>query len=368
MRALVLGATDGGDAAVSGHDEYGSQRVFQCSVEKRKALNVQHVHFVDKQYPWDDFGLALFSPLGNLCVDLVADLGLDLTRVTRKQRQKALRAAVDDVNLVQADGVHDFLALLKLALGSVNKFCSRPGCVVVTCARKRPPNHTNLPRCLVNCDHVPCHDFLLCERFNHFAAEVVNGFHFGCFEGELANLCAVTRSGTVDLHLNDLALDHFCFLLDAHANAAAKCLGERLGLAELVGKQLRPRQHGEGDILGHGLANALCHCRLARAGLAGNQDGPPSNLALLDHLHNDTSGAASSLLPDHALGHLARFKRIVKPQPTNVRLCSNTVHLCHIIPHRKVGRSRRSRSRHVDCVLCSRLGCVQWQDRCYWMM
>ena len=67
--------------------------------------------------------LALLPPLGNLGVDLVAQLGLDLASVPGKEREEALRAAVDDVDFVQGHGVHDFFAFLDFAFGALDEFC-----------------------------------------------------------------------------------------------------------------------------------------------------------------------------------------------------------------------------------------------------
>lgn len=73
-------------------------------------------------YPRHDFGLALFTPLSNLCVDLVAQLRLDLAGISCKKGEKALRSAVDYVNLMQSYCMNNFFSLLYLAFGAPDKF------------------------------------------------------------------------------------------------------------------------------------------------------------------------------------------------------------------------------------------------------
>ena len=59
-----------------------------------------------------DLSLAHLSPLGDLGVDLVPDLGLDLAGVTAEEGEEALGAAVNDVDFVQGYRVNNLLSLL----------------------------------------------------------------------------------------------------------------------------------------------------------------------------------------------------------------------------------------------------------------
>ena len=67
-------------------------------------------------HSWDDLRFSLFSPLSYFCIYLVAELWFDLAGVSSKKGEEALCPAVDDVYLMQGDGVHNFLALLNFAL------------------------------------------------------------------------------------------------------------------------------------------------------------------------------------------------------------------------------------------------------------
>lgn len=72
-------------------------------------------------YPGDDLGLAFLPPLAHLGVDLLAHFRLDLSGVSREQRQEALRAAVDDVDLVEGHRVHHLFPLLELPFWTLYK-------------------------------------------------------------------------------------------------------------------------------------------------------------------------------------------------------------------------------------------------------
>jgi hypothetical protein len=96
------------------------------------------VDLVDEQHTWDDLGATLLSPLGNFLINLLADLRLDFANISRKQCHEALRAAVDDIDLVKRDGMNDLLALLQLTLGALDVACLRARVVEVGRARERP--------------------------------------------------------------------------------------------------------------------------------------------------------------------------------------------------------------------------------------
>jgi len=76
-----------------------------------------------RTYSRHDFGLAFFSPVCDLRVDLVAQFRLDFASISCKKGEKALRSAVDYVNLVQGYCMNDFFSLLYLAIWAPNKFC-----------------------------------------------------------------------------------------------------------------------------------------------------------------------------------------------------------------------------------------------------
>ena len=52
---------------------------------------------------------------------MVSQLRFDFTGVTSEEGEEALCAGVDDVDLVEGDGVGDFLALLEFAFGALDE-------------------------------------------------------------------------------------------------------------------------------------------------------------------------------------------------------------------------------------------------------
>ena len=86
MRAAVVGASDPergreqvswlvresagggglGDSPVGGHDQHRGHVGLQCTVQEREALNVQHVHFINKQHLQNEHtpGLLLCNHVG----------------------------------------------------------------------------------------------------------------------------------------------------------------------------------------------------------------------------------------------------------------------------------------------------------------
>ena len=125
--------------SVGGHNNNRSQVILQGSVEERETLNVQHVDLVNEQNTGSDLRLALLSPLRDLGVDLIPHFRLDFSGVPTEQGQKALSPAVDDVNLVEGDGVDNLLPLLELPLGALHEPGAGPGGVIVPSSGETPP-------------------------------------------------------------------------------------------------------------------------------------------------------------------------------------------------------------------------------------
>jgi len=124
-----------------------SQKVQRKKKERKKKELDAH--------PRNDLSLSLLAPLGDLGVDLIADLGLNLTSVTGKEGKESLGAAVDHINLVEGDGVDELLPLLQLAVGARNKLDIGAGGIIVTGPGEGPPQAGDLSAHLVNRDNVP---------------------------------------------------------------------------------------------------------------------------------------------------------------------------------------------------------------------
>ena len=122
----------------------------------------------------------------------------------------------------------------------------------------------------------------------------------------------------LDVDLDDLGLDDLALLADAHADAAAEGLGQRLGLGHLHREDLAAGDHGEGRLGAERVGHAHRDGRLARARGACEQNAAASDLALLDHLDDNTGGAASLALANHTLALLSRGESVIETKAANV--------------------------------------------------
>lgn len=214
MRRHVVGASNLGDTAVSGHDHHGSLVGLKGTIEEGEALDVEHVDLVDKEDTGHDLSTAFLTPLGNLLVDLFAHFWLDLTNVSGEQGHETLRSRVNDINFVKGDRVNDLFALLELTLGALDIASLRTLVVEVTTAGKGTTKLGDLATGLVDGDDVTRHDFLLLNRLDHFHAQVEDGLHLGSLEGDLAGL-GTRLGGLVDLDFDDFTLNNFSLLSNA---------------------------------------------------------------------------------------------------------------------------------------------------------
>lgn len=71
--------------------------------------------------PWDNLGFPFFPPFSYLCVDLIPKLRFDLAGVTGKECEETLCPAVDDIDLVQRDGMDNLSALLNFTFWALNE-------------------------------------------------------------------------------------------------------------------------------------------------------------------------------------------------------------------------------------------------------
>lgn len=92
------------------------------------------VHGSSGTYPRDDLSLAFLPPLAHLGVDLLAHLRLDLSGVSGEQSQEALRAAVDDVDLMEGHCVHHLFPLLELPFWTLDKLGLQKKGIIKVCS------------------------------------------------------------------------------------------------------------------------------------------------------------------------------------------------------------------------------------------
>ena len=183
VRGVVGGAADTGVAAVRGHDDDRGEIALEGAVDVGEAFDVEHVYFVDEQHAGYDFGFSFFFPLADFGVDLIADFGANFARVAGEEGEEALGAGVDDVDLVEGDGVDDFFSFLKLAVRALDKLGVGAHGVVVAGSGEGAAELGDFTGRFVDGDDVACHDAFAGHGVDHFGAHVVDGFHIGGFDG-----------------------------------------------------------------------------------------------------------------------------------------------------------------------------------------
>ena len=97
-------------------------------------------------------------------------LGLDLARISREQRQEALRSTINDVDLMERYGMHHFFALLELALGALHESNRRTHRVVIATSREASAELRDTMGRSVDGDDVARTDFFLLQRLDHARA------------------------------------------------------------------------------------------------------------------------------------------------------------------------------------------------------
>ena len=227
VRRQIVGASNLGNTTVSSHNDDGSLVGLESTIEEREALNVEHMDLINEQDTGHDLGAALLSPLGNLLVNLLTDLGLDLTNITSEESHEALGARVDDVDLVKGDSVHDLLSLLELTLGALNVSGLRTLVIKITGARERATKLGDLATSLVDRDDVASHDLLLLDGLDHLDTEVEHGLHLSSLERDLASL-GTTLGGLVNFNLDDLTFNEFGLFSDTNT-----CKKKKIRLAKV---------------------------------------------------------------------------------------------------------------------------------------
>ncbi len=94
------------------------------------------MHLINEKYTWHDFCSTFFSPLGYLLVDLFSYFCLYFSDVSSKQGLEALGPAVDNIDLVKSDSVHNFFSLLELSLWALDEPGLGSDVIVVTASRE----------------------------------------------------------------------------------------------------------------------------------------------------------------------------------------------------------------------------------------
>ncbi len=146
-------------------------------------------------------------------------------------------------------------------------------------------------------------------------------------------------SGSFELQFDDFSFDDLSLLLDANPDRSPECLcqgldlffffcedddgeeEERRGrgdLAHLERVDLARREGGKGCSRTERLRKTHRKCRLSRSRLAGEEDASSRDVALEDHLADDTERPARRVLSDETLGGVVCAETLVKTETTDV--------------------------------------------------
>jgi hypothetical protein len=74
--------------SIRSHNDNGAAFHLQGSVQKREALDIEHMHLIDEQHARYDLCFSLFSPLGHLGINLLPHFLLDLTGITSEEGEE----------------------------------------------------------------------------------------------------------------------------------------------------------------------------------------------------------------------------------------------------------------------------------------
>ena len=92
---------------------------------------------------------------------------LDLARISREQRQEALRSTINDVDLMERYGMHHFFSLLELALRTLDKSDTGTHGIIISRPREGPSQFCDTMGRPVDGNHITSRNFFFLQRLDH---------------------------------------------------------------------------------------------------------------------------------------------------------------------------------------------------------
>mmetsp|Transcript_29796 Transcript_29796/g.58471 ORF Transcript_29796/g.58471 Transcript_29796/m.58471 type:complete len:314 (+) Transcript_29796:841-1782(+) len=240
------------DASVGCHHDDGCVLCLQGSVEKREALDVQHVDLVDEQNTRDDFSLALLLPLCHFGIYLFSDFRFDFSCVPCEECEESLGPAVDHINFVKRHRVHDLLLLVEFSLRTLHETRLAGHGVKFLRTGKGPPQSGDSLCLFIDCHHVSCRDVLRLQRLDHFVSQIVFCLHLCGLQDDLSTLHLSVCLCGLEKDLHHLALNHLCLLTNSHTDRSTESLSEGFCFGHLKGEDLRSRNMSERNVVAEG--------------------------------------------------------------------------------------------------------------------
>lgn len=242
MRSDVVSTSDLCQSSVCGHNNNGSLFWFKSSVQVREAFNVQHVNFINEQDSWNNLSSSFFSPLSYFLINLISNLWLDFSNVSREQCQKALSSWVNDINLMKSDSMNNLFSLMQLSLRTLHISLPASNSIKIAMPCKRSAQLGHLSTRLINCDDVSRLNFLFSNTLNHLLPKVVHSLHLCGLESDFASLGSWS-GWLVDFNLKDLSFDDLSFFSNSDSYWFSKGLTKCFGFWHFERKYLRTWKH-----------------------------------------------------------------------------------------------------------------------------
>ena len=112
---------------------------------------------------------------------------------------------------MQGNCMNYFFSLLKFSLWALNISCLWPLVIKITWSCERSSELWYFSRCFINCDNITCHYFFFLNWLNHFLSQIINCFHFSCFQSNFSCFCT-TLNWFVNFNFNNFSFNNLSFL------------------------------------------------------------------------------------------------------------------------------------------------------------
>jgi len=126
---------------------------------------------INEKDTWHNLSSSLFSPFGHFLVDLFSHLWLDFSDISSKKSHKSLGSRVNNINLMESDGMDHLFSLLKLTLWALHVSGLWPTVVEVAGSCEGTTQLRNLTRSLVDGDDVTAHNFFFLDGLDHLGTK-----------------------------------------------------------------------------------------------------------------------------------------------------------------------------------------------------
>mmetsp|Transcript_899 Transcript_899/g.1484 ORF Transcript_899/g.1484 Transcript_899/m.1484 type:complete len:236 (-) Transcript_899:438-1145(-) len=232
MRCQHIGAADGAHASVGGEHHDGGQRGLQGAVEESEALNIQHVHLINKEHTGHEFGHALVDVTVHHTVDLRTKLFGDFRLLRLGQLAHhgqnilaSLGTRIRHIEIMQSHILHDLLLFVHISFWYRHIFIRLQ--IKFTGIHVRAAHALHGAVVGLDVDHIAHAHFLLLQRLEdrRVQAELLRTLRGLQADHYVTNGASVAAQRVFRLfrcNLSDLSFVHFFAFLDSETNGPSK--------------------------------------------------------------------------------------------------------------------------------------------------